>query len=74
MKEIDLTKVVDKTWQQSNQRKNQFKEDIWGSSLLKGKGQISEFVKQAIERYDEDQAAINKHHLNKKNIRSRYGW
>ena len=41
MKEIDMTKVVDKNWQQQNVRKNQFKNDIWSSSLLKGKGQIS---------------------------------
>ena len=47
---------------------------MWNSSLLKGKGQISEFVKKAIDKFDEDEVAINRNNLNKKNNRSKYGW
>jgi hypothetical protein len=74
MKEIDLTKIADKDWKQDNVKKSQFQSEFWNSTLLKGKGQISEFVKQAIDRFDEDEEIINRRNLTKKNIRSRYGW
>jgi hypothetical protein len=74
MKEIDITKAIDKNWQSENVKKGQFQSEIWNSKLLEGKGQLSEFVKQAINRFDEDELTINRHNLNKKNIRSRYGW
>jgi hypothetical protein len=74
IKEIDLTKVIDKNWHQENVKKSEFQRDIWNSQLVKGKGQISEFVKQAIDRFDEDELTINRNSLNKQKMRSRYGW
>lgn len=48
-----MTKVIDQNWKEKD-KKGKFQTDFWNSSLLQGKGQISEFVKQAIDRFDED--------------------
>ena len=74
IKSIDLTKVMDQNWKQQVSAKSVFQSEIWNSSLLKGKGQISEFVKQAISTFDEDELTINRNNMNKKKIKGRYGW
>jgi hypothetical protein len=46
--------VIDKDWKQTTKKKD-FQDGIWNSSLIKGKGQLSEFVREAINRFDEDE-------------------
>lgn len=48
-----MTKLIDKDWK-ANVEKGKFQSDIWSTSFTQGKGQISEFVKEAISRFDED--------------------
>lgn len=43
-KEIDLTKIIEKDWK-ANVNKASFQNDIWSTSFLEGKGQLSHFVK-----------------------------
>jgi len=73
MKEIDLTQELDKNWQ-ANVNKGKFQTEIWNTSFLEGKGQISNFVKQAISNFDEDELVMNRRSMIKKKIKSRYGW
>ena len=72
-KEIDLTKVIDKNWK-ANVDKASFQTDIWSTSFLKGKGQLSDFVREAINTFDEDEVTINRRAMIKQKIKSRYGW
>ena len=72
-KEIDLTKVIEKDWK-ANVDKASFQNDIWSTSFLEGKGQLSHFVKEAIKTFDEDEVTINRRAMIKQKIKSRYGW
>lgn len=73
MKEVDLTKIIDKNWK-ANVDQGKFQTDIWNTSFLKNKGQISNFVKEAISKFEEDEYTFNQRSENKKRIRGRYGW
>ena len=53
MKEVDLTKEIESNWK-STADKASFQSDIWSTSFLEGKGQLSNFVKEAISKFDED--------------------
>ena len=72
VRQIDLTQEVEKNWQQGAE-KGSFQKELWSNSLLKGKGQLSEFVRDAIERFDEDEEQINRRKQEKRNMRNRYG-
>ena len=65
--------MIDKDCKQSTKKKD-FQNGIWNNSLIKGKGQLSEFVRDAINRFDEEEEALNKRQQNKNKMRSRYGW
>ncbi len=65
--------MIDKDWKQTTKKKD-FQDGIWNSSLIKGKGQLSEFVREAINRFDEDEEALNRRQQNKNRMRNRYGW
>ena len=65
--------MIDKDWKQTTKKKD-FQNGIWNSNLIKGKGQLSEFVRDAINRFDEEEEALNKRQQNKNKMRSRYGW
>lgn len=73
MKEIDLTKEVDKNWKAAA-TKSEFQTDIWSTSFIKGKGQLSNFVKQAISKFEEDELTMNRRAMIKQKNRQRYGW
>ena len=61
--------MIDKDWKQSTKKKD-FQNGIWNNSLIKGKGQLSEFVRDAINRFDEDEEALNKRQQNKNKMRT----
>ena len=73
MKQIDLTKVIDGTWK-ATQDKSKFQTEIFNTSFLKGKGQLSEFVKEAMDKFDEDQLTMNRRSMIKQKNKARYGW
>jgi hypothetical protein len=73
MKEVDLTKIIEKDWK-ANVEKGKFQNEIWNTSFTRGKGQISEFVKEAISKFDEDEQVLNQRNANRRKIKGRYGW